>query len=241
MQKPTLTDWTSIAQIIGTFLTLFGIMISLYYTRRALEEIQKDREINHLPFLYFEPGGYQYPIKFKNIGNRIPGIEPSSANKILSYLPNDKESVLLDMKVDEKGVIEKVITIGNLKNYGVGPAFTIYVKWIPQKIYFGNDGFEVGSKKLEEPIYRDDLNTMPCMQGNLLPNESSGIVRLPLFIEKDYERKISRVDGVFEITCKDIFNKNHKFIQNYYLFTNYNGEEGKQRDKPSVHITFLDI
>ncbi len=238
--KLSLTDWMAISQICLTAIRLTGVVVSIWFSSRALREVQSDREFSQLPFLYFEPGGYRYPIEFVQIGNRIPGIDPEAAERLLSRYPANMESVLIKADVDADGAIKNRIDIGRLKNYGAGPAFSVKIHWVPKRVYFGKDSFPIDKEKQKEPLYRPGANIVSAAQSNLLPKEETGIVKLPLFIIKDYEKKISQVDGELLISCNDVFGKKRTFVQKFYLFTGYHGDPTRSVKDPYVHITFLD-
>jgi hypothetical protein len=76
---------------------------------------------------------------------------------------------------------------------------------------------------------------MPTTPSHILPRKQAVLSRLPTFIEKDFEKKITQVEGFFKVTSKDVFGETHIIKQKFYLFTNYKSE------KPSVHVTFGDF
>jgi hypothetical protein len=58
---------------------------------------------------------------------------------------------------------------------------------------------------------------------------------LPTFINKDFERKISEVEGILLIECEDLYGGKHITNQEFFLFTYYGSES------PAIHITFSDL
>jgi len=230
----SLNDWTSIAQIVIAAFTVIGVVMSLYFSRQALREVQKDRRQRQKPHLAFERGGYQYSVKFVKGGKYIPGVNPRAAERLLAELPEDAESVRLIEKEYEDGSIDPV-HIGRLKNYGQGPALTTFVTWIPHEIWIGNESFKIDEEKILEPIYSPGINTMPAIPSHMQPDEESGLPRFPVFIEKDVDKKISRVDGVLAIKAVDVFEKNHVFLQEFSIFPQY------KENEPHVHITFGEL
>jgi hypothetical protein len=234
MAAISLSDWNAIAQLFIAVFTVVGVIASLYFSTKALREIQADRKQKQKPHLAFEYGGYRYPIRFVKAGKKIPGVNPKYVKQVFSNMSENVESVRLDEKKEEDGSI-KSIRIGRLKNYGLGPAISTCVTWIPQKVWIGSESFEIDYKKLVEPIYSSSLNNMPSIPSHISPNEEGGLSRLPTFIEKDVEKKLTKVDGLLQIKTKDVFGTTIITEQEFYLFTGY------KEESPWVHVTFSDI
>lgn len=233
MRNFTLEEWSFLAEIVVALLTLLGILISLWLSISALREVQLDRKLRQKPFLAFEPGGHRMPIEF-TAGKGVPGLNPAFVQKTFSDLPKNAESVRLSQIKREDGSYN-LILYGHLKNYGLGPALCTEIVWIPKSIWIGSEEFFIDQKKLLQPIYHRDLNTLPASPSHILPGEESKLSRLPTFIVLDVEKKLTRVDGVLEIEYEDVFNQKHKTTQEFHLFTNYNNEP------PNVHVTFSDL
>lgn len=229
--RMSLTDWSAIAQIVVSVFTVVGVIASLYFSRHALLEVQADRRQRQKPHLAFERGGYYYNIKFVKGGKYVPGINPMSAQELLKHIPDGAESVRLVEKEHDDGSFES-IDIGRLKNYGQGPALTTLVTWVPKEIWIGNENFKLDGEKLLEPVYSPELNIMPSVPSHILPNEEARLPRLPTFIDKDVDKKISRVDGVLIIHAQDVFGVKHMFMQEFRIFTYYKDE------KPHLVVTF---
>ncbi len=234
MSEFTLNDWSSIAQILIAVFTVLGVLISLYLSTKALREVQSDRQQRQKPHLAFERGGYRYSIKFVKAGKRIPGVNPKSVERLFPELPEDAESIRLNERKNDDGTINP-IWIGRLNNYGLGPALSTHVTWVPVELWVGNEQFKLDEKKRSEPVYSLSLNTMPTVPAHIQPSEESGMPRLPTFIEKDIEKKITRVEGTLIITAKDVFENLLECQQEFTIFTNYKDE------KPWVHVTFGDL
>ena len=224
----------TIAQILLTIITFIGIVISLWLSVKALREVQTDRKLRQRPHLAFELGGNILPVEFEKAGRYIPGIDPEYVEKAFPNLPDDAESVRLKGIKNKVGYIE-ILSYGKLKNYGTGPALSTEVTWVPQEIWFGSKKFVLDNKKLLEPLYRKELNRMPLSPNHILPGEKSDLSRLPTFIEKDFEKKVTRVNGVLEIECEDVFEEKHIINQEFNLSTNYKSE------KPWIIVTFGDL
>jgi len=229
-----LSDWSAIAQVFIAVFTVVGVIASLYFSTKALREVQADRKQKQKPHLAFGLGGYRYPIRFVKAGKTIPGVDQKYVKQVFSDMSENAESVRLDEKKEEDGSI-KSIRIGRLKNYGLGPAISTRVTWIPQKVWVGSESFEIDYKKLIEPIYNPSLNTMPSIPSHISPNEEGGLSRLPTFIEKDVEKKLTKVEGLLQIEAKDVFDTKIITEQKFYLFTGY------KEEIPWVHVTFSDI
>lgn len=106
---------------------------------------------------------------------------------------------------------------------------------MPKKIWIGSEKFVISEKKLLEPPYLKDLNSMPTSPSHILPGEKAMLSRLPTFVEKDFEKKVTKVEGFFEIETKDVFGEKHMVKQEFYVLTNY------KSTKPYVHVTFRDL
>lgn len=234
MSEFGLPEYSALAQILLTIITFIGIVTSMWLSRKALREVQTDRKLRQRPFLGFETGGYQLSVEFVKAGKAIPGIDPKYVQKVLPNLPDDAESVRLKDMKKENGETE-ILFYGQLKNYGLGPALSTRITWIPLEIWVGSEKFVVDEKKLSEPLYGETLNSMPSIPTHILPGEQAKLSRLPTFVEKAFEKKITRVEGVFEIKSVDVFGEKHVTIQRFHLFTNYKSE------KPYVHVTFSDF
>lgn len=233
MENLTLTEWSDVANVVIALFTIIGIIVSLYFSRKALKEVQKDREHSQRPWLAFEGGGYRIPIHFVKAGKRIPGKNPEYVEAVLASLPDEAESNRFE-SITEDGDLRK---IGKLVNYGVGTALEAEVLWIPKTIKIGSEEFEIDERKLAEPLYSEALNTSPAVPENILPKEESGLTGLPAFIEKDFQKKISEVEGVLEITYRDTYNKIHTTKQLFFMATNYQEKD----NGPWIHVTFRDV
>jgi hypothetical protein len=234
MKNLTLEQWSHIAEIIIAILTLSGILVSMWLSIKALREVQLDRKLRQKPFLAFERGGHRMPIEFKAKGRSVPGINPAAVDSYFPNIPLNAESVRLRIRTKEDGSSD-LIHYGHLKNYGLGPALNTYVTWKPSEIWVGSESFSIDEKKLSEPIYSKEFNCIPSSPSHILPTGESKLSRLPTFIVLDYEKKLTRVDGVLEIEYEDVFSQKHTTVQEFHLFTNYKDEQ------PSVHVTFSDL
>lgn len=234
MQSLTLIEWSALAQVILTIVTAIGIIVSLYMSRKTLREIQTDRLLKQKPHLAFEGGGMRMTVEFLKKGKGIPGVNSEYAKMMFSNLPDNAESVRLKDKTKENGQ-SRLLHYGRLRNFGLGPALEARVTWVPVRIKIGSETFQIDNGKRDEPRYRRELNEMPAIPEHIFPGSESVLSRLPTFIEKDFEKKISEVDGVLEITCEDVFGKTHTTHQNFYIKTNYTGEN------PYVHVTFKEL
>jgi hypothetical protein len=225
----TLGDGAAIAQIVVAAMTTIGVLGSLYLSMRALREVHYDRKYRQCPHLAFETGGFRFPIEFKKVGTAIPGIDPKAAAKAFSELGAEAESVRL------KDRTAQFRPIGMLKNYGLGPALHTHVTWIAEEVRIGDEQFKVDATKRAESRYHESFNKMPAWREHIPPGESTGITRLPTFIDKDCDRKVKEVRGVLRLTCQDVFGDRFSVDQEFYLMTGYGEQE------PYVHITFKDI
>lgn len=220
----TLQDWSNIAQIVTTIVTSIGIVGTILFSVRSLREITKERHIQVRPLLSFERGGWQIPIKFANRGVAIPGYNPGYLKTVIS-LPENAESIVLEL--EDRGY-------GILRNHGLGPALECEVCWIAEEVVIAGSKFKVTEDKLKEPLYCEELNTWPALTRNIHSGESAEINCIPSFIVKDHRKQIERVDGLLKIKCKDLYDNDHVFLQEFHFFTHY------ENDEPMVHVTFSD-
>ncbi|MCH8837923.1 MAG: hypothetical protein IIA60_09025 [Candidatus Marinimicrobia bacterium] len=230
----TLLELGIISQILLTIITFTGISISLYLSVKALREVQADRRQRQNPHLAFEIGGARFPVEFIKAGYTIPGIRPDFAKKFFNDLPDDAESVRIKNRVLGDGNIE-FIYYGHLNNYGLGPALETKITWVAEKVKIGAETFVIDEMKLQEPRYNLRLNTMPPKHQHIQPGDATEFGGLPVFIQKDTEKKVTEVNGVLVIRCKDVSRREHTALQDFYLKTGYKDSQ------PWVHVTFLGI
>lgn len=231
MSNTVLTNYATVAQMVLPLITLVGIVISMWLSVKALREVQTDRKLRQKPHLAFDVGGGAYKIEFKKSGKAVLGIDPRYAQEVFKDIPQDAESVSL---MTGKGgeIIQKY---GKLKNYGMGPALSTEVFWIPRKVQVGAEVFEITEEKLLEPQYSRELNCIPASPSHIPASETAEFFRLPTFIQKDFEKKIKGVEGILEMRCEDIFGGSHTTYQEFFIFTDY------KSDDPNIHITFGDV
>lgn len=234
MNNLTLSDWSNIAQVATAVITLVGVFISMWLSTKALREVQLDRKLKNKPHLAFENGGWRLPIEFIKVGHHVVGYDPKYMKEIFSDLPEGAESIGLKDFLDQSKT-KKSFGYGRLRNHGGGTALATHITWVPQEIWIGAEHFDIDDKKKTEPVYHRNLNTWPALPSNIQANGEATINCLPTFITKDVEKKIKRVNGVLEITCKDVFDSEHVIRQEFYLFTYY------RATPPAVHVTFSDI
>jgi hypothetical protein len=229
-----LTEYSMVAQIVLSIISFTGIVTSIWLSMKALREVQTDRKLRQRPYLGFEIGGYDLPIEFQKAGRTIPGIDPEFVKKMFPDIPEDAESIRIGQKENKDGSL-KTIFYGQLRNYGLGPALSTTVTWMPEEIWMESEKAALNKEKPLEPQYQEVLNCMPSVPSHILPGKDAGLARLPTFIEKDFRKKITRVDGVLKIKCKDVFEEEHIVTQAFYLFTYY------VSDQPHIHVTFGDF
>ena len=229
-----ITEFGTVAQIVLSMITFVGIVTSIWLSVRALREVQTDRKLRQKPYLGFEIGGYEIPIEFQKAGKTIPGINPDYVGKMFPDMPEDAESIRIKPRKSKQGNLETTF-YGQLKNYGLGPALSTTVTWVPEEVWLGSERASLEDKKSVEPQYQEVLNCMPSVPSHISPDKDAGLSRLPTFIEKDYGKKITRVEGFLKIECKDVFAEKQAVKQAFYLFTYYSS------DQPHIHVTFGDF
>lgn len=227
----TIVEWGAIAQVGATLVAAVGVIVSLWVSINTLREVQKDRKLRQRPHLAFETGGWCFAVEFVAAGRRVPGVNPAYAEKVLSTIPPNAESV----RIKDTGDSKSPPFFGRLKNYGAGPALLTHVTWVAEEVCIGSDRFTIDSAKAAEPLYAADLNYVPAIPSHIAPGATAALSRLPAFIEKDHEKKITQVDGFLEIECQDVFGERLVIRQQFHLFTRY------REQQPEVHVTFSDL
>jgi len=222
------------AQIVLSIISFVGIVTSIWLSVRALREVQTDRKLRQSPYLGFEIGGHDIPIEFRKAGRTIPGIDPDFVKKMFSDIPEDAESIRIRQKKGKQGNLETTF-YSQLRNYGLGPALSTTVTWVPEEIWTGSEKTSLSNQKLIEPQYQEVFNCMPSVPSHISPDKEARLSRLPTFIEKDFRKRITRVDGFLKIGCNDVFGEKHLVTQAFYLFTYY------VSDQPHIHVTFGDF
>lgn len=227
--------YVTLAQILVPIIAFVGIAVSMWLSVKALREVQIDRRLRQMPHLAFDYGGQHLPIEFRKIGRRVLGINPRYAEGLFRNQPENAESIGLKSEPSEGGRSEVMRRYGTLRNYGLGTAFSAEVTWIARRVRIGSEEFDIDSKKSLEPQYSEELNCIPASPSHILPGEVAEFVRLPTFIHKDFEKKISEVEGTLLIECEDLYGGEHITNQGFFLFTHYGSES------PAIHITFTDL
>jgi hypothetical protein len=208
--------WVDIAQIATAILTLIGIYGSMHLSIKAIREVEKDRKYSQRPYLLFDMGGH------------IMGIELKKDFKTGKYYAAIKWDEL-------PGGFVSVHFYGKLKNYGTGPAFDIHITWLVNRIWIKDEMFEIDNEKLKQAQYNPKFNTNPVVPKHLVANQETGLHLMPTFIADDFDRKISKAEGVHILTYKDSFGEKYTTRQKFYVFTDY------QHPENGFHVTFSDI
>lgn len=208
--------WVDIAQIITAIVTLIGVGLSFWISRKTLQEIQRDRVVGQRPFLLFDYGGYVSTINFKK------------------YEGDSNEYIELFWPPTGNGGVH-VVTVGKLKNLGTGPALDVRIRWIVEEVFIKGERFKIDKDKRKESQYLPNNNENPINKSHLYPNEESGFHLIPHFISFDFERKIERAGGYFIISYYDTFENKHETFQKFNVFTDYNNLS------QGFHTTFSDL
>lgn len=230
-------NWTFVLTVTDVLIGLatgIGVIASLWLSVKALREVQEDRAQRQRPYLMFEPAPIRLTVQFRKIGRRVPGINPASAERLFSQMPSSAESIDIATRDRDDGK-KQPIFYGRLKNYGLGPAISCTVTWVPQLVQIGTEEFLIDDRKLADAPYLRGLNELPTVPGHIEPGVIAELTRLPTFIVKDWEKKIARVEGVLEIRCEDVFGRSHCTLQEFTIFTGY------QESPPCVHVVFSDL
>jgi hypothetical protein len=206
--------WVDVAQVITALFTLIGVILSFWFSRNTLKEVQRERWYGQRPYLLFQYGGRVISIDFKKH-------------------EDGKVYVQILWPSAGQGII--IPTLGELKNYGTGPAIDVNITWVVEKIYTKNAEILIDENKRKELQYSSDRNTNPIMATHLLPSQESGIHLMPFFISADFDRAIKRADGYLIIKYSDTFGHNHETYQKFHVFTHYETPER------GFHTTFSDL
>ncbi|MBI5572047.1 MAG: hypothetical protein HY914_19040 [Desulfomonile tiedjei] len=234
MPTLSLEQWANLARIATALITFVGIVVSVWLSTKALREVQFDRRLRARPHLAFETGGWRLPIRFEEIGHHVIGYDPECLKEVFANLPEDAESIVLCDPPGHKSR-DTSFGYGQLLNHGGGSALGTDVTWVPHEVWIGSEHFDIGHKKRAEPLYDRRLNSWPAIPSNIRAGGKAAINCLPTFITKDTDKKITRVEGVLEISCKDVFDCEYRVQQSFHLFTHY------KDDPPAVHVTFSDV
>ncbi len=218
-----------IFSIVGPIITAVGIMISFWFSLKTLKEVRKEKVLAQKPYLLFQQGGVSDKAVFIKAGHTSPGFEPEAMQAMKKNVPQDAISVRREFLVDGK-----IRLFGTIQNYGNGTAFNIRLTWIPKVVWINKEKFVIDRIKSQEGKYSKLYNTKPVGEFNLLPQQTTGILHWPMFIEMDYNLCITRVEGYFQLSYDDSFGNHYNTYQSYHLFTNYKDEI------PSIHVTFLE-
>lgn len=227
----TLENWYYLTNIFAPIITGVGIFISLYMSIKSIKEIRKDRVNAQKPYLTFVSGGYRDKAIFKEAGKSSPGFNPKYISELFRDQPDKSISIRREFLNSEHGIR----TFGVLENMGSGTAFDIKIAWIPKIIWLNGERFIIDDNKSKEAKYAEINNTMLLNNSVLYPRSSSGILHWPMFIEKDWNLQITRVEGYFKIFYKDSLNIDYITYQKYHLFTQYKDQV------PTIHVTFCDV
>jgi len=234
MPQLTLSEWSAIAQVAATLIGLAGVVISVWIGISTLREVQHDRKLRHRPYLAFEYGGHRIPVEFLAGGPFVPGVSRAYAEKALASLPPKGESVVI-LRAPGTAGRAKPVFYGHLRNYGAGAALSTEVTWVAERIWIGEESFVLDNAKMQEPLYAAPLNTMPTIPSHIEPGAEAQLSRLPAFVVKDYDKKVTQVDGHLMIRSADLFGAKYIVQQAYHLFCDY------KESPPSVHVTFSDL
>lgn len=133
---------------------------------------------------------------------------------------------------DEKSLFKKsnhnVGYAVTVKNLGIGSAAEIEARWVVERItnLDGTSGLNI-----EIP---------PGVRYDAIPNHvKSGdecqVKYLPFCIHNDDERKIQRVDGYLELSCKDINGNPYSFKYRFWAMP-YESKDEKERQKRMAYV-----
>ena len=220
----TLNEWSSLVQIILVAITAVGIITSMYLSVKALREVQIDRKQRQKPHLGLSLFGMQVPIEFKKIPPRM----------LFRFMPNNLATKLMtDLPENAKCVSTKSggigIGIGEIINFGLGPALSVSINYIVIELEGEFDNVNLG-----DPIYRREFNRGSTFPSHILPRQKADIIEIPLFIILDIEQRIRKVKGIIEISCHDVFCEKHIVKQGFVLLTGYD------RKEPMIQITWTE-
>lgn len=192
---------------------------------RTFREIRIDRKLRVRPLVVFQPGANPLRITRRPFRHRIGGVNPTYVEKLLANLPPDGPAIDL----------EKSAYYGELLNTGVGAALQVEVTWVPRELKLGTEAFTLDEKKLTEPRYSTDLNSMPCVPHMLKVGEHGELSRIPSFLILDFDSRIREVSGHVVIDYRDIEGTLLRTYQEFLIWTD--DHEGKMR----YWVTFGDI
>lgn len=215
--------------IIFPIITAIGIVLSFSISIKTLKEIRKDRVLAQKPYLVFKQGGMRDKAVFEKAGKSSPGFNPKAIKDIFADIPDEAISIRREFIKDGK-----IRLFGEVENYGNGTAFNIKLTWVPKIVWINDEKFIIDDIKKNESKYSEIFNTRALDKEILKPQQTTGILHWPMFIEKDYNLAITRVEGYFKLSYEDSLNNKYFTYQMFHLFTYY------KEEPPLIHVTFCD-
>lgn len=212
-----------VAQVLAVPATTAGVIISLWIGIGTLRELRNERMQRARPYLLFDGGGYRLPASLDDSGG-IPGIDPGFAHKLTRSRPKGNNRLTIETLFD------------NLRNHGQGPAIGVSITYIPYRIFMGSECFVIDEAKRREPVYSRDYNSVGSMPDHISPGGTGRFGRIPTALVVDFDRRISQMDCIVEIACKDLFKNEFLAYQGLRIFVGTDPANAK----PYVHMVFLD-
>lgn len=218
-------DWLPWFQMASTVVAAVGIGISTWIGVSALNGNRKDRREKILPNLLFTPGGETAPIVLRS-DCVFPGrdLDDPQIRGFLSELPVNSRKIVLREPVGELG------------NFGSGPAMNITITFLPSKIATKDGWRPLSAHDQANFAFTRGANEIVPSPAHLAEGKTARLGVLPgavCFLPADSDA----ISGRFEIRCTDAHGASVRSLQEIE-FAMVSGS-GKRRG-PSLAISFGD-
>jgi hypothetical protein len=205
MCEQQLTYYSNISQIIIALVAVIGLFISLYFSRKSINENKIDRQLRQAPFL-----------AFKEQPEAISIIFPTSDEE--KFSPEKMKKIMEGKHIELSGVEQKY---GMIHNYGTGSAFGTSVIWVPKQIVIDKKTYKITDTDEWETYYRKISNVTKPDPRSLLPGDYTQLSELPIFVSDNKDKNIGSFLGQVYIIYFDIAGKKYVTIQEFDLSFRY--------------------
>lgn len=159
----------------------------------------------------------------------------SSGRKVVFRIPTDSVSTDEGADDDLKARQDHWFVAG-IVNVGAGVALEAKAYWIVEYVVLSN-----GTRKI---VADDEVNghVRPWLSPtNILPNKTSELRHIPLFLEVDGNMDVTRVVGTLRIVCKDSENETYEFQEPFTLETKYRERICRGNVGPRLSLHFENV
>ncbi|WP_155128350.1 hypothetical protein [[Actinomadura] parvosata] len=223
----------SIGDTISGVGAILAVLAALYVSNKTRQDVQRDRDIQILPVLAFQPGGIPLPLHERNFGHRIGGMNPTYVESAFQRIPADAKILDLGKKKGDNNVTQG--DYGELFNYGHGPAFDVRVTWQAEVLEISTDSFPITKEQRSSPRFAEGSNRLPSVSRHIPPGAKGQLTRLPTFYILDLQRVIDSIECRVVIRYKDMLGRPLETVQNARI------SSFRSADEPYCIVTFSDV